>query len=332
MARIGVLGVTVVAMLSGFGAVNFPFRSIHSFLRPVTQQHVADVEQRLLGTLRLIAAKKRKALDMQASEDLKACKKRPKPIGDQASRVCHLLMGSVRCVRRILSAVSSMKAVQHREWQMLQTEISALEEISRELFMELDEKITERLKELRARTFGGRILHCLGILCSLICVWKIAMTSRTLLRRKGQQLGEDLATRILRWVLLHVGLAIDIDYWGPVLSLIFVGWLTFANMRQFIHRLLAIFRMVSTSVTSNSLALLFSEIMAMYFAACVLLMLKMVPVRDRAELLAVVGEFDLSYVHLHFDYVFLVSTVTTVTVLGISSMLKGHRLESPHFE
>merc|ERR1712039_993267 len=104
--------------------------------------------------------------------------------------------------------------------------------------------------------------------------------------------------------------------------MIFVGFLAFANTRQFVQKLLAIFRMVSTSVTSNPLALLLTEIMAMYFAACVLLSLKFVPRRDRADLLALVGEVDLSFVHLHFDYVFLVSSLCTLGVFGLGSVLK----------
>merc|ERR1712019_267958 len=114
----------------------------------------------------------------------------------------------------------------------------------------------------------------------------------------------------------------------------FVGYLTFANTRQFIHRLLAVFRMVSTSVTSNSLALLLSEVMAMYFAACVLLSLRFVPLRDRADLLAVHGEVDLAYVHLHFDYVFLLSSVTTLAIFGLSSGLnsRGKDDDAPHFD
>ncbi|OLP94322.1 Golgi pH regulator-like [Symbiodinium microadriaticum] len=111
---------------------------------------------------------------------------------------------------------------------------------------------------------------------------------------------------------------------------IHVGYLAFANTRQFIQRLLAIFRMVSTSVTSNSLALLLSEVMAMYFAACVILTLRFVPKRDRADLLMMVGEVDLSYVHLHFDYVFLLSSLCSLAVFGLSYWLKGPAADSPH--
>ncbi|CAE7250168.1 gpr89, partial [Symbiodinium sp. CCMP2456] len=61
--------------------------------------------------------------------------------------------------------------------------------------------------------------------------------------------------------------------------------------------------------------------MAMYFAACVILTLRFVPKRDRADLLMMVGEVDLSYVHLHFDYVFLLSSLCSLAVFGLSYWL-----------
>merc|ERR1712232_207471 len=137
----------------------------------------------------------------------------------------------------------------------------------------------------------------------------------------GNAEADDPATRLLNLLLIHLRIPLDISYWVPVLSMVFVGWLTFANTRQFVTRLLAIFRLVSTSVTSNSLALLISEVMAMYFAACVLLTLRFVPRQDRKDLQAMVGEVDLSYVHLHFDYVFLVSSLCSAAVLGLGSWL-----------
>ena len=155
--------------------------------------------------------------------------------------------------------------------KQLETEIQALEAFSRELFLELDELIQARLCELKARTRLGKVMNVLGRCCSAICVYKIFMSSINLLLRRGSAQAEDPATRLLTILLLNLRVPVDVSYWAPMLSLIFVGYLTLANTRQFIQRLLAIFRMVSTSVTSNSLALLLSEVMAMYFAACVIL-------------------------------------------------------------
>ena len=202
VARIGVLGVTVVATLSGFGAVNFPFQSMHSFLRPVTQQQVADVEQRLLRTMRLIGARKRQELQAEAVE--------PPSLG---RRLGQLLWGA------------SVKRKQ------LSTEIQALEAFSRELFLELDELIQFRLSELKARTRLGRLMNVLGRCCSAICVYKILMSSLNLLLRRGAAQAEDPATRLLQVLLLNLRVPVDVSYWAPMLSLIFVGYLTLANTR-----------------------------------------------------------------------------------------------------
>ncbi|CAE7338233.1 GPR89, partial [Symbiodinium pilosum] len=315
MARIGVLGVTVVATLSGFGAVNFPFQSMHSFLRPVTQQQVADVEQRLLRTMRLISARKRQELALKQEESRQSAREEPLSI---VGRVAQFVQRPLLSLEALGVSVRGGTSATRKQ---LFTEIQALEAFSRELFVELDELIQARLCELKARTVLGRAMNVLGRCCSAVCVYKILMSSVNLLLRRGSAQAEDPATRLLTILLLNLRVPVDVSYWAPMLSLIFVGYLAFANTRQFIQRLLAIFRMVSTSVTSNSLALLLSEVMAMYFAACVILTLRFVPKRDRADLLMMVGEVDLSYVHLHFDYVFLLSSLCSLAVFGLSYWL-----------
>ncbi|CAK9004730.1 3-glucosyltransferase (Dolichyl-P-Glc:Man9GlcNAc2-PP-dolichyl glucosyltransferase) (Asparagine-linked glycosylation protein 6 homolog) (Dol-P-Glc:Man(9)GlcNAc(2)-PP-Dol alpha-1 [Durusdinium trenchii] len=323
VARIGVLGVTVVATLSGFGAVNFPFQSMHSFLRPVTQQQVADVEQRLLRTMRLIAARKRQDLNLK-QEESRSAKQEPSAMSI-VNRVAQFVSNpSLEALGYGTSKASATR-------KQLATEIMALEAFSRELFLELDELIQARLCELKARTRLGKVMNVLGRCCSAICVYKILMSSvNLLLRRQGGAQAEDPATRLLTVLLLNLRVPVDVSYWAPMLSLFFVGYLTLANTRQFIQRLLSIFRMVSTSVTSNSLALLVSEVMAMYFAACVILTLRFVPKRDRADLLALVGEVDLSSVHLHFDYVFLLSSLCSIAVFSLSYWLKSPTTDTPH--
>ncbi|ROT84569.1 G protein-coupled receptor 89, partial [Penaeus vannamei] len=51
ISRIGVIGVTVMAALSGFGAVNYPYTSMNIFMRPVTKYDIQAQERRLLQTI-----------------------------------------------------------------------------------------------------------------------------------------------------------------------------------------------------------------------------------------------------------------------------------------
>uniref|UniRef100_V9IGI9 G protein-coupled receptor 89 n=1 Tax=Apis cerana TaxID=7461 RepID=V9IGI9_APICE len=49
-----------MALLSGFGAVNYPYTSMAYFMRPVTYADVQAIEKRLLQTMDMIVAKKEK--------------------------------------------------------------------------------------------------------------------------------------------------------------------------------------------------------------------------------------------------------------------------------
>ncbi|CAE8682221.1 unnamed protein product, partial [Polarella glacialis] len=207
------MGVTVVATLSGFGAVNFPFQSMHSFLRPVTQQQVADVEQRLLRTMRLIASKKRQEL-LQKQEDLRlAAAKRPAAEPWLSGRVFEFVKGPWAAMEALAAAVGGggTAALERRQLEM---EIQALEGFSRELFVELDELIQARLRELKAQTLLGQVMNVLGRCCSAICIYKILMSSiNLLLRRGGGAEAEDPSTRMLHILLDQLGVPLPMDRW-----------------------------------------------------------------------------------------------------------------------
>ena len=60
VSRVGVIGVTIMALLSGFGAVNYPYTSMTIFMRRVTQADVQQIERKLLLTMEMIVTKKKK--------------------------------------------------------------------------------------------------------------------------------------------------------------------------------------------------------------------------------------------------------------------------------
>jgi golgi pH regulator len=49
-----------MAILSGFGAVNFPFTNMNYFIHPVTQNDCNNTERKLMQTMDMILAKKKR--------------------------------------------------------------------------------------------------------------------------------------------------------------------------------------------------------------------------------------------------------------------------------
>jgi hypothetical protein len=59
ISRVGVVGVTAMAITSGFGAVNCPRQTLTYFMRAVTDKDIQALEKRLLKTMDMICAKKK---------------------------------------------------------------------------------------------------------------------------------------------------------------------------------------------------------------------------------------------------------------------------------
>ena len=60
VGRISVVGVTIMAILSGFGAVNCPYTYMSYFLRNVTDADIDKIQRRLVQNMEMIISKKRR--------------------------------------------------------------------------------------------------------------------------------------------------------------------------------------------------------------------------------------------------------------------------------
>uniref|UniRef100_A0A0X3PIM4 Putative Golgi pH regulator C n=1 Tax=Schistocephalus solidus TaxID=70667 RepID=A0A0X3PIM4_SCHSO len=65
IGRVGVIGVTIMALLSGFGAVNYPYTCMSLFAQPVSQEDIQASEKRLLQTYGMLLAKKRRLVQVE---------------------------------------------------------------------------------------------------------------------------------------------------------------------------------------------------------------------------------------------------------------------------
>ena len=69
ISRVGVIGVTMMAILSGFGAVNCPYTYMTYFMRHVTDADIHNLEKRQFQTMDIILSKKKRiALAKRESE------------------------------------------------------------------------------------------------------------------------------------------------------------------------------------------------------------------------------------------------------------------------
>eukprot|EP01126_Amoeba_proteus_P045650 TRINITY_DN5126_c0_g2_i1.p1 TRINITY_DN5126_c0_g2~~TRINITY_DN5126_c0_g2_i1.p1 ORF type:complete len:199 (-),score=34.50 TRINITY_DN5126_c0_g2_i1:659-1255(-) len=73
VSRIGIVGVTVMSILSGFGAVEFPLENLAYFISKISPKQVADAENRFRhSTSKLVSKKKQLTLHKQGKTILRS--------------------------------------------------------------------------------------------------------------------------------------------------------------------------------------------------------------------------------------------------------------------
>lgn len=288
ISRIGVIGVTVMALLSGFGAVNYPYTSMAYFIKSVTGDDVVNVEKQLLQTLDVIVAKKKKVLLVETNAGVSST------------------FGFMDMLKRVKSNVSS-------DLRGIKSDIKALEELSRHLFLDTHDLHNTLERTAWAKTWKGKYFNFLGYFFSLYCVWKIIMsTLNIMLQRVGKK---DPVTRGMEILVEWVGIDVDVSFWSQHVSFLLVGCIAFTSIRGLLLTLTKFFYALSSSKSSNIIVLIFAQLMGMYFVSSVLLMRMNMPAEYRAIITEVLGDLQFSFYHRWFDVIFLVSAVSSLTFL-----------------
>ncbi|KAG1679575.1 Golgi pH regulator [Nymphon striatum] len=331
VSRIGVIGVTIMALLSGFGAVNYPYTSMAYFVRPVTSSDIQQLEKKLLQVMDMIVKKKKKIALTIREVNGKSIE------NNQSSSIWGML-------KSVTSSVTSSESVSH-----LRKEVLALEELSRQMFLEdVDlHNMQERIEW--SKTLKGKYFNFMGYFFSMYCIWKIFIvnlckygfhirflrheilpirmvegTVVTLARESTvnivfDRVGKvDPVTRGIEIAVNYMGIDFDVKFWSQHISFILVGIIVVTSIRGLLITLTKFFYAISSSKSSNVIVLALAQIMGMYFVSSVLLMRMNMPAKYRLIITEVLGDLQFNFYHRWFDVIFLVSALSSIGFLYLA--------------
>mmetsp|Transcript_6323 Transcript_6323/g.7248 ORF Transcript_6323/g.7248 Transcript_6323/m.7248 type:complete len:494 (-) Transcript_6323:127-1608(-) len=313
ISRIGVFGVIAMATLSGFGAVNSPYKHLSIFIRKYSDKEIENLEQRLLQTMNMILAKKKRIVLLHYNSSRKS--KQP-----ERSKSKFSLRSLFSFILKGWFTDESTEA----EIKMLENEIVSLEEFSRELYIDINDMHTDKNRMNFSRTFYGRIYYLLGYFFSAYCIFKMGVCTYNIVFSRDPK--NDPVTKGLHILFVLFNVEVP-NFWAQLVSFIMVGVLVFNSVRGFLITIGKIFHQVSTSFSSNSLVLLLGQTMGMYFISSVLLMRMMLPPEYRSTVTMVLGDIQFNYYHRWFDRIFLSSALLNMLIILFLDQQKKSRNE-----
>ncbi|KAJ1510022.1 hypothetical protein HMI54_001903, partial [Coelomomyces lativittatus] len=258
MARVGVIGVTLMAFLTGFGAVNSPYTTLSYFMRPVTTSDIKSSERHFRHALDTLLNKKKQLLIAKLNE----------PPSQPHQRMTGL-------IRRMFHSFTGKNEAIFK----LSSEIVTEEQFLHHYLFEINELHLEMERLIYSKTWKGKYWHFLGHVFSVYCIYKIFMsTINILFNRVGKV---DPITHALSILVHFFNVSIDIALWSQQLSFFFVGILIFISIRGFLLQVIKIFRIFSSTLTPESVVLFLAQIMAMYFLSTVLMIRTTLPAEYR---------------------------------------------------
>lgn len=301
LERIGVIGISLMALLSGFASVSSLWQNFGTKPKQVTEADLARKQAGLDATndMLLVKRSRLRAVERKMSEA-------------PSEGFFQKAMGSIR------------GNADTQERKNLLLEISGLETMARSLRTSLILLSNRRHQQYHASTPTGRLLILVSYLFSFYCLYRILATSFTTLRRwwspSSTFSGSDPVNNVLALLAKHWDPSLDQASWSRQISFLLSGIIllaSFSSVLQTFH-FFARFTPSLLYTAQANLALLVAQICGMYVISSALLLRGMMPREVGSVISSALGAgegIEMGWVDSWFEGWFL--TASALTAVGI---------------
>ena len=299
LERVGVIGISLMALLSGFAAVSSPWQNFGARPKPITE---ADIDRKTAG--------------LEATNDMLSAKR-------SRLRALERKMSEAPSESFFQKAIGSIRGnADTTERKSLLLEISGLETMALSLSSSLSMYNTRLNQQHRARTPTGRLMLTVSYGFSVYCLYRILTTCLTALRRwlsspNNTFTGSDPINNILALLAKHYDPHLDQAAWTRQISFLLSGVILFASFSSVLQtfHFFARFTPGLLRAAQANLALVVAQVCATYVISAALLLRGMMPGEVVGEGLKGLGGTEMGWVDWWFEGWFLGGVA--VTGLGI---------------
>lgn len=310
LARVGLIGVSVMGVLSGFGAVSAPYASFTTKPRVISEMDITRVRSGIETTDELIHYKE---------SSLKTLEQRLLDKQKVNARSTTNLMAKM---------MSSFRGdSDEKEYASARLELEGLYVMHRSLDGDLRD-LTKRYNEQQnAKTVLGKIYKSLYFLFAIYCVYRIAATSisRNPFRRAKSSFSQsDPITHVLALLAQYYDPDLNRQSWARQIGFLFSGIIFMCSISSVLSTFNMISKALPQALERANVALLVAEVLGTYAVSTSILLRSNLPKDMSSAVSSALGApLDTLFVDRWFDTLFLCAAFVSAAGLYIGRRFFG---------